>query len=92
MPLIGTITPGQMGYLGWRWVINGKVVPYGRFLGEVVNFLIVAAALFFFIVKFVGWIMRTKKDEAPPPPTKQEVLLTEIRDLLAANAGKPGPG
>jgi large conductance mechanosensitive channel len=91
MPLIGTITPGQVGYLGWRWVINGKVVPYGRFLGEVVNFLIVAAALFLFIVKFLGWIIKTRKDEAAPPATKQEVLLTEIRDLLAANAVKPRP-
>jgi len=84
MPLIGAITPGEQGYLGWKWVINGKEVPYGLFLGEVVNFLIVALVLFFFIVKFLGVLMRSKKEEAatPPPPTKDQELLTEIRDLL----------
>ena len=47
-------------------------------------FLIVALVLFLFIVKFLGWVMRAKKAEAAalPPPTRQEELLTEIRDLL----------
>jgi large conductance mechanosensitive channel len=84
MPLIGVIMPGEQGYLGWKWVINGKEIPYGLFLGEIVNFLIVALALFIFIVKFLGWVTRTKKEEAaaPPPPTKDQELLMEIRDLL----------
>src|SRR5436189_3125340 len=54
MPIIGVLIPGEQGYLGWKWVIDGKEVPYGLFLGEVVNFLLVAADLFFFIVKFLG--------------------------------------
>ena len=43
-----------------------------------------ALAMFIFIVKFLGWVMRTKKEEvaAPPPPTKDQELLAEIRDLL----------
>ncbi len=87
MPLIGSLLPGEQGYLGWKLVINGKDIPYGLFLGEVVNFLIVAAALFVFIVKFLGWIMRMKAEEAPAAPmvpamTKEQELLTEIRDLL----------
>lgn len=84
MPFIGCILPGDQGYLGWKLVLNGKEIPYGLFLGEIVNFLIVAFALFFVIVKFLGWVLRTKKDEAaaPPPPTKDQELLTEIRDLL----------
>jgi len=85
MPTIGVLMPGEQGYLGWKLVINGKDIPYGLFLGEIVNFLIVAAALFFFIVKFLGWVMHTKKEEsvAPAPaPTKEQELLTEIRDLL----------
>lgn len=85
MPLISVALPGEQGYLGWKWLINGKEVPYGLFLGEVVNFLIVAAALFLFIVKFLGWVMKSKKEQAaaaPPPPTKDQQLLTEIRDLL----------
>lgn len=84
MPFIGSIVPGEQGYAGWKAVINGKDIPYGLFIGEVINFLIVAAALFFFIVKFLGWVMRTKAQApaAPPAPTKDQELLAEIRDLL----------
>jgi large conductance mechanosensitive channel len=84
MPFVSVLLPGQQGYLGWKWVIDGKEVPYGLFLGEVVNFLIVALALFLFIVKFLGWVMRAKSEEAaiPPPLTKDQELLMEIRDLL----------
>jgi large conductance mechanosensitive channel len=87
MPFIGLIMPGEQGYLGWKWVINKVEIPYGLFIGEIVNFLIVAVALFIFIVKFIGWIMKSKQEEAaapapPPPPTKDQELLTEIRDLL----------
>jgi len=47
-------------------------------------------------VKFLGWIMSTKKEEAkaPPPPTKEQELLTEIRDLLkqqVQGGHVPGP-
>lgn len=89
MPLIGVMMPGEQGYLAWKWIINGKEVPYGLFLGEVLNFVIVATALFIFIVKFLGWIMKSKKEEAPaapPPPTKDQELLAEIRDLLKTQA------
>lgn len=84
MPLIGAIMPGEQGYLGWKWTVNGSEVPYGLFLGEIVNFLIVALALYIFIVKFLGLLMKAKKEEvaAPPPPTKDQELLMEIRDLL----------
>ena len=85
MPLISVVVPGEQGYLGWKWVLNGKDVPYGLFLGEVVNFLLVALALYIFIVKFLGFVLRSKKAEAvaaPPPPTREQELLAEIRDLL----------
>jgi large conductance mechanosensitive channel len=85
MPLVSVLLPGKQGYLDWKWVVGGKEIPYGLFLGEVVNFVIVALALFVFIVKFLGWVMRAKKTEeevAPPPPTKDQELLAEIRDLL----------
>ena len=51
------------------------------FLGELVNFIIVALALYLFIVKFLGFMMKAKQS-APPAPSKQEALLAEIRDLL----------
>jgi large conductance mechanosensitive channel len=84
MPLISVVIPGEHGYEKWKFVVNGKDIPFGLFLGEVVNFLIVAAALFLFIVKFLGWLKRLRKEEAaaPAPLTKDQELLTEIRDLL----------
>lgn len=100
MPTLGVVLPGKAGYEGWKATIEGKDIPYGKFLGDVVNFLIVAAALFFFVVKFLGWIMRSKKDasEAPVALTKDQELLVEIRDLLksesrqAAHSDPPPPG
>ncbi len=87
MPLISLIMPGEKGYTAWKFAVNGKEIPYGLFIGEVLNFLIVALALFIFIVKFLGWIMKERAAEAAPPPpppliTKEQELLTEIRDLL----------
>lgn len=90
MPFISVLIPGEQEYAKWDFVINGKSVPYGLFLAEVVNFLILAAVLFIFIVKFLGWLMKSKKAEAvaPSPPPAQEVLLTEIRDLLKQQLAK----
>lgn len=84
MPLVSVVMPGQQGYLGWKWVINGKDVPYGLFIGEIVNFLIVAMALYLFIVKFIGMVMKNKQEEvaAPPALTKDQELLVDIRELL----------
>ena len=89
MPLISTVLPGEQGYAGWKWTINGVEIPFGLFLGEVVNFLIVALALFVFTVKFLGWVTRLRKEEtaAVPPLTKDQELLTEIRDLLKGRSG-----
>jgi len=82
MPIVSLLLPSEQGYLGWKLVIGAKEIPYGLFLGEVVNFLIVALALFVFIVKFLGWIMKEKKDQPVPGPTVDQQLLMEIRDLL----------
>jgi len=85
MPVIGLVLPGEQGYLGWKLVVGAKEVPYGLFLGEVVNFVVVAFALYVFIVKFLGYVMRTRTQApavAPPAPSREEALLTEIRDLL----------
>ena len=56
---------------------------YGNFLQVCFDFLIVAFAIFLFIKAIV--IARRKEEAAPaapPAPTKEEILLTEIRDLL----------
>jgi large conductance mechanosensitive channel len=86
MPVIGMLLPGEQGYIGWKIVVGAKEIPYGLFLGELVNFVIVAFAIYLFIVKFLGFVMRSKQaaPAAPPAPSKEEVLLAEIRDLLKA--------
>jgi len=86
MPLVSLLLPGDQGYLGWKIVVGAKEVPYGLFLGELVNFVIVALALYLFIVKFLGFVMKAKEaaPAAPPAPSKEESLLAEIRDLLKA--------
>ena len=48
MPFIGLIMPGDQGYAGWKWMIKGVEIPYGLFISEIVNFLVVALALFIF--------------------------------------------
>lgn len=87
MPTIAVVMPGDQEYATWAWTVNGKPIPYGLFLAEIINFLILAAVLFLFIVKFLGWLMKSRKTEtelpaSPPPPSAQELLLMEIRDLL----------
>ena len=59
---------------------------YGDFITAIINFLIIALVLFL-MLKGMNKLMNLKKkeeeaEEADPEPTKEEVLLTEIRDLL----------
>jgi large conductance mechanosensitive channel len=82
MPVISLVLPADTGYAEWKWTVAGKDVPYGQFLADVLNFLLVAAALYIFIVRFLGWLMHSRKQESMPPLTKDQELLTEIRDLL----------
>ena len=88
MPLVGLLVPGDQGYLGWKVVVGAKEIPYGLFIGELVNFIVVALALYIFIVKFLGLVMKSKEaaPAAPPAAGKEETLLAEIRDLLKARA------
>ena len=71
---------------------TGTVVPavtlnYGNFVQTVFDFIIIAFAIFLF-VKAIN-TMRKKEEpapaEAPPAPSKEEELLTEIRDILKKN-------
>jgi large conductance mechanosensitive channel len=62
-------------------------VRYGTFINTIVDFLIVAFCIFM-VVKGINSLK--KPEEAPPvvdpEPTKEEILLTQIRDLLAKKA------
>ncbi|GIV41245.1 MAG: large-conductance mechanosensitive channel [Vicingaceae bacterium] len=98
MPLVGLLQGKDMS--DWKWVVkqaqtdeSGKIiaeevsVKYGEFLSVLIEFLLVAFVMFLF-VKAIN-AMR-KKEEAkpasPPAPSKEELLLTEIRDLLKKNS------
>ena len=58
MPLIGAVLPGQGGYQAWVIELGGSKILVGKFIGEVVNFIVVALALFLFVVKFLGWMTK----------------------------------
>lgn len=65
---------------GLSFTILGAKFTYGNFLNDVINFLIVAFVVFL-MVKGANKLL-PKKEAAPAGPSNEEVLLTEIRDLL----------
>ncbi len=62
---------------------QGAVLAWGNFLTIVINFAIVAAVLFL-LVNLIQRIRTQEETKPPPAPPRQEVLLQEIRDLLAS--------
>jgi large conductance mechanosensitive channel len=92
MPPIGYLT-GGIDFKNLKIVIKEgdplkKVadvsINYGNFINTAIEFLIIAFCIFM-IVKAIN-SMKKPEEPAPvadPVPTKEEVLLTEIRDLLA---------
>jgi len=89
MPPIGVML-GGMDFSTMAYTIKeavgeapAVVIGYGKFIQALVDFLIVAFAIFMAIKAMNS--MKRKEEEAPkapPAPPKEEVLLTEIRDLL----------
>lgn len=68
---------------------DAVTLNYGNFLQTAFDFIIIALSIFLF-VKLIGKLMRKKEEEpaAPPAPSKEEQLLTEIRDLLKKQSEK----
>lgn len=63
--------------------IEGTAIKYGNFISQVITFIIVALVLFSIIKAMNN--LKKKEEAAPaaaPVPSKEEILLTEIRDLL----------
>ena len=68
-----------------------NTLNYGNFISAIINFLILALVVFFLVKSLnkMAEIGKKKEEEAPaeepapPAPSAEEVLLTEIRDLLA---------
>lgn len=89
MPPIG-VAVGGVDFTKLAVTLKEKVgdVPavtlnYGNFLQTMVDFTIVAVAIFM-VVKLINSLKKAEAaaPEAPAAPTKEELLLTEIRDLL----------
>ncbi len=58
-------------------------IRYGLFINNILDFVIVAFAIFMVVKAFIS--LKRKEEAKPaavPAPTREEVLLTEIRDLL----------
>ena len=89
MPVIGIIL-GKIDFSNLKLVITPasgttpeSAVKYGLFIQNIVNFFIMAFVIFI-MVKFVNKLRKPAVVEEPadPAPTKEEVLLSEIRDIL----------
>ncbi|MDZ4711929.1 MAG: large conductance mechanosensitive channel protein MscL [bacterium] len=78
MPLVGIII-GGIDFTGLSIKIGGAVLPYGKLIQAVINFLIISFVLFL-VVKAINRF-RTKKEDVPVI-TKDQELLMEIRDEL----------
>ncbi|HKC51350.1 MAG TPA: large-conductance mechanosensitive channel protein MscL [Myxococcota bacterium] len=89
MPSIG-ILMGGLNFSTLALQIGGTpeapvLLKYGAFLQAVLDFVIVAFCVFL-LVRAVNAVRTPKPAAAPPAPSAQEVLLTEIRDLLRARS------
>jgi large conductance mechanosensitive channel len=94
MPVIGAVT-GGVDFSNYFTALSpkvsaatlaeakkeGAVLAWGNFLTVTLNFILVAWALFL-VVKVVNRMRRAEAAQPPSAPTRQEALLTEIRDLL----------
>ena len=95
MPIIGMVL-GNVDFTSLEIKLGEPVegaeqaaIRYGMFIQEIVNFLIIAFCIFM-VIKLINKAKK-KKDEEPAPapePTKEEVLLTEIRDSLRKMSDK----
>jgi large conductance mechanosensitive channel len=83
----GTPDFGNAGF-----TVNDSKIVYGSTINALINFAIVAAVIYFVVVVPMTTLSARFKDAdaATPAPSDEAVLLTEIRDLLAAEQGRPG--
>lgn len=89
MPPIGMIL-GGVDFKSLAFVLKaaeGKaaavMINYGKFIQTLVDFIIIAFVIFM-VIKAMNRLKRREEAAPVPGPTKQEVLLTEIRDTLRA--------
>jgi large conductance mechanosensitive channel len=91
-PLVGMISATDFRKMDFT--INNSTFRYGLVINAVIYFVAVAAVVFFLIVKPINVLNeRRRRGEEPVDEAEQSdevVLLTEIRDLLAARSGAAG--
>lgn len=99
MPLVSLAT-GQVNFTGLSYVFHtgGKdvVLAYGNFIQTVVEFIILAFCVFCAVKLMTRLRIEKRKEDAAQAPAKpaaptSEELLTEIRDLLRAQAEGSAP-
>ncbi|MFD0871931.1 large conductance mechanosensitive channel protein MscL [Paenibacillus residui] len=83
MPIIGLLM-GGVDLSSLQYPLGDASLNYGVFLQTIIDFFIVAFSIFLFIKAFNKLKRKEAKEEKPEPPapSKEELLLTEIRDLL----------
>ncbi|GGK61883.1 large-conductance mechanosensitive channel protein MscL [Rufibacter glacialis] len=93
MPPLGLLVGGvdfkdlklmlRQGVMGADGKLTDVTLNYGNFIQSLVDFIIIAIAIFM-VVKLMNTLKRKKaaSPDIPPAPTKEEVLLTEIRDAI----------
>ncbi|HTV89114.1 MAG TPA: large-conductance mechanosensitive channel protein MscL [Stellaceae bacterium] len=84
-----TLKGGSYSTLAAAKAAGAVTINYGMFVNAVIRFLIVAFAIFI-LVKQINRLTRPRETPAEPPapepPPREEILLTEIRDILKARA------
>ncbi len=95
MPFFSFLT-GGINFTGLAWTLREAtgtvpaiVFKYGVFLNSVINFLIIAFAIFVVMKQMNRFVKKheDKKAEEAPKQSKEEMLLSEIRDLLKNGHG-----
>lgn len=82
MPIFGLVL-GGLNLSGLVLTVGDASIKYGSFLQSVIDFLIVSFSIFLFVKGLNHFKHKTEeKPAAAPAPSKEELLLTEIRDLL----------
>ncbi len=81
MPILGIFT-SQITMSDLSVTVAGAVITYGNFIQAVLNFLVMSFVVFCLVKAINRLHKKEEAPKAPPKPSNEELLLTEIRDLL----------
>lgn len=88
MPIIGVII-GGIDFSNLSITVGSAVIGYGKFVQNVIDFLIVAICIFFFI-KVIEKLNKKKEESIEEKKDEQIILLEQIRDLLQKENSNQG--